>query len=81
MATEPRRLGKYGVLSREIIRDFIKKAHEECRKKIKFVRHEIGGKLGGRPRVSLRRSREEYIGCIRDMIRELVDKKLEELTK
>jgi hypothetical protein len=79
VAVEPRRLGKYGVLSKEVMREIIRKAHEACKREVAFARHDIGGTFGGKPRVSLRRSRSAYITCIRTKIQEAVDAKLKEL--
>jgi hypothetical protein len=75
----PERRGKYGVLSKEDMRSIIKKAHEECKKEVTFSRHTIGGTLGGMTRVSLRRSRADYLGCVRKKIQEQVDAKLKEI--
>jgi hypothetical protein len=80
VATAPSRLGKYGVLDKDTMREIIKKAHEACRVEIKFKRHDIGGKYGGKARVSLRRSREDYVKCLKEKIQKAVDEKLKELT-
>jgi hypothetical protein len=79
MAAEPRKLGKYGVLSREVMREIIRKAHEACKREVTFARHVIGGTFGGNPRVSLRRSRSAYITCVKTKIQQAVDEKLREL--
>jgi Mg2+ and Co2+ transporter CorA len=62
------------LLTRDEMRDLLKRAHAHCKTAVKLKRHSIGKK---RPRTVVFRSREEYLACIKSFI----DKELEEKAK
>ncbi len=63
----------YGTVPKSEMINFIKKAHEACRKEVAVSRHDVGGTLGGSRRRVIRRSRADYLECIRRKVQEQVD--------
>ena len=63
----------YRFISREELRELLKRAHEECKREVPLTVHRTGKK---RERTVLTRPRDEYLACIRRKILEEIAKRI-----